>query len=129
MRSEVFTVAKAGTVDGGLLNLQEAGWSYFWTKAFPASVRGVLAGVVVYDEDETDPNIAVSFRATLSNGDSIDFISALLTGPASGEPRKACFVVPLDLTVAEAAVLKIELLKEGETPIAEAILDVRLGSG
>lgn len=130
MQIEVLLVANQAVVENGLLSVAGGGWETFTPAMFPATLRGVIAGIVTLSDGEIGDGHAVSFSMTDPDGHVAGtsgsmIISGIRPRTRPGVPVRVPFDIPFSTVVSAPTVVKVGIT-QGTTELAAvtfAVLD------
>ena len=107
-------MADQGVPENGLLNLARAGWSTYNAYQLPGELSGVVAGCVVYDDDDLGlPSVLI-----VSVLDDVGHVATITTGiqitpeiepVESVAPKRVPFAVPVPTRIAAPTTVRVQL--------------------
>lgn len=125
MHAEVFTVASAGEVRGGLLDVTSGGWEYVQVEYFPAQVDLVLSGVIVYAPEDCGRKHVLNVAVEGSDGRAADFGTIRIAPSTAAAVVKTPFAFPMSLTLQGPVVLSITATVEDGPTFGPTLFEVR----
>ena len=126
MHAEIFTIANTGGVDEQrLLSMTGGGWERCEIAEFPADVRLVLIGLIVYAPEDCERSHVVNFSVHGSDGQTGSLGSMLVDRSNAAAVVKTPFAYPITLTVLGPVVLSLTATVESGPTFGPTQFEVR----
>jgi hypothetical protein len=129
VKIEVLLVANKAEVAGALLNVEGGGWEHYNVPFFPWTLRGAVAGIVVFEGVEIGSTPELGVDMTDQAGQVEGFHASMVASAVrpmttAGVPMRLPFAIPFSTVVRGPTTVKITLsgLAEG-TAIAFSVPD------